>query len=176
MTTTERAPVRIGNAFGSAWFHQVDGRELTRMATCSRCNGPPFEQRQLSARFMEICEKQGAGAVRAVMDTIPDLWVPVFCPPCEHRDLERRGESVTSFAMPIPRRLRDKERFAENMSRLFGAWNRPQDDATARAYWLALDRTMSDDDFENAVLSAIRTDSKWPVASRLAQIANPLPR
>jgi len=130
-----------------------------------------FTQHQLSERFMLICENQGPGAVKAVMDQCPGLWVPVFCPSCERKELSRYHNDRASFALPIPKRLTDRARFGENMARLFGNWNRPQDEATSRAYWLALDRSMTDDDFERAVMSAIRTERKWPAAATLADYA-----
>lgn len=156
------APVPIKAALGS-WFGAI------RTATCKRCDRA-FEQQQLSERFMMICEKQGQGAVTAVMRQCPDLWVPVFCPSCERRDLANYG-TAEHFAIPIPKRLKDRNRFAENMARLFGAWNRPQDEATSRAYWLALDRCMTDDEFDAAVLTAIRVEKKWPTAATLADFA-----
>lgn len=141
----------------------------SRPAMCKRCNAP-FEQHQLSERFMLMCEAHGQGAVDAVMRDCPGLWVPTMCPSCERRDLDKSAPA-SAFALPIPRRMTDRARFAENMARLFGAWNRPQDEATSRAYWLALDRSLSDDDFEYAVITAIRVEKKWPTAATLADFA-----
>lgn len=62
------------------------GEPITRARTCE-C-GASFTQRQLSAHFCEIVEK--AGGIRAVMRQIPDLFVPVHCPPCERKDLGRQ--------------------------------------------------------------------------------------
>jgi hypothetical protein len=71
---------------GDPWFsHDAKGTVITRARTCE-C-GASFTQRQLSARFMEIVEKQGRNAVLKVERDIPDLFVPVHCPPCERKDL-----------------------------------------------------------------------------------------
>lgn len=151
------------------WFGKdADGNEITRSATCL-C-GRVFAQRQLSARFMEMCEGRGAGAVRAVMRDIPDLFVPINCPSCERRQLR----PVVVIGAPAERvRLRDEGRFAENMARLFGAYNRPHDDATVRAFWKALEHALSDEQFEQGVVAAIRNEKRWPTPATIAQIVRP---
>lgn len=143
----------------------AEGHEITRQATCL-C-GREFTQRLLGSRFMELVERAGDGPVRALMRDIPELFVPVNCPPCEHRQLQP-GPVMTSFGMPR-NHLTNRERFAENMARLFGAFNRPSDEPTVRAYWLALEWVLSDDRFEEAVIGVIRSERRWPTAATLAQ-------
>lgn len=63
--------------------------ETRRDATCE-C-GKPFEQRQLTERFMSVVEKFGAGAIQAMTRDVPDLFVPVHCPSCERRDIGRHA-------------------------------------------------------------------------------------
>lgn len=77
------------------------GEPITRERTCE-C-GKPFTQRQLSAHFCEIVEK--VGGMNAVMRQIPDLFVPVHCPPCERRDL---GRQATLDTVRDDRRTRDR--------------------------------------------------------------------
>jgi hypothetical protein len=147
-------------------FRRQEGKELVRPATCD-C-GQQYEQRQLSARFMEFVESFGPGAVNAVMRDIPDLWVPRNCPPCERKQLQPVPQ-MASFSINRTR-MNDEGRFAENMARLFGAYNRPHDDATVRAYWRALEWSMTDEQFEQAVNKAIQREKKWPVPATLAQM------
>ncbi len=55
------------------------GREATY--ECGR----PFKQRMVSARFLGIVDK--LGAMTRFRKQVPELYVPVHCPPCERKDL-----------------------------------------------------------------------------------------
>lgn len=71
---------------GVPWFsHDAGGQPITRKRTCE-C-GRPFEQTLLSERFLAIVERQSKRGIELMAQQIPGFWVPVFCPPCERRDL-----------------------------------------------------------------------------------------
>lgn len=157
------APGRIvtGSLFAMRDVPDATRREtIQRRQTCS-C-GREYTQFLLGERFMQMAERQSKAALQHVTTQIPGLWVPVECPRCEHRELSRYVATPESWALPAPRRLQDRRRFARNMAELCAAWNRPMDDETSAVYWRALERSMSDDDFERGVLTAVRTERKWP--------------
>lgn len=159
---------RIGDRL-SPWFatRVVDGRveTVTRQKVCL-C-GQAFEQSQLSERVMTIFER--AGAVDATMRMLPDLFVPLNCPPCESRALGYARPEPTSAPVPaMRRRMEDRERFARNLGRLCAAWNKPMDTETSETYWYSLERTLTDDEFERGVLAAIGGEKKWPVPAVVA--------
>lgn len=96
-----RQPESMANIMrGDPMFaHHDDGTLVTRETTCE-C-GTSFSQAMLSARFMAICEK--AGAHRSVMQQIPELYVPVHCPPCERKDIGRWGRIAEARSLPDAR-------------------------------------------------------------------------
>lgn len=152
------------------WAKDADGKTITRERTCE-C-GHTYTQHLLGPRFLGMAERHSMGAVDAVMRDVPDLFVPVHCPPCERRAITHHplpAEQHTRWQLPIPRRLTDRARFARNLGQLCAAWNKPMDDETSASYWRALERAMTDDEFETGVLAAIRTERKWPVPATIAQ-------
>jgi hypothetical protein len=76
--------------------HRTDGSVVTRDTTCE-C-GTAFQQAMLSERFMGIAEK-GGGALCVTRD-IPELYVPVHCPPCERKDLGRAARIAEARSLP----------------------------------------------------------------------------
>lgn len=71
----------------------ASGQEITRPATCGCC-GAAFHQRILSERFMLAVEKRGTRAMAMLRNQIPDLWCPVYCPPCEQKALGHEGRAA----------------------------------------------------------------------------------
>ena len=67
----------------SQWFSPH-----TRSAVCGVC-GATFTQHHLSERFLAMARSKTVplGAKHAIDRQIPDGWVPLYCPPCEHHDL-----------------------------------------------------------------------------------------
>lgn len=160
----------------SGWFaHKVDpdtGRksQISRQQTCD-C-GREFTQFLLSGRFMEIVERHSEKAVDRLMADIPELFVPVSCPACESKALGyARPEQVGSWMMPIRKRMEDRARFARNMAQLCAAYNKPMDDETSQVFWRALERSLSDEEFERGVINAVRVEKRWPTPSIIAQHA-----
>ncbi len=72
--------------------HDEHGKVISRERTCL-C-GRRFTQRQLSGRFLSMCERQSKGAIDAVTAQIPNYFVPVHCPPCERRDIAMSGRAA----------------------------------------------------------------------------------
>lgn len=98
----ERRPTPVSTVLHSdPMFVQDDGSVNVRESRCE-C-GAAFEQTQLSARFMRIVEKCGEGAVAALLRDIPEIYVPVHCPPCERRDLGRAARIAEARALPTSR-------------------------------------------------------------------------
>lgn len=97
--TYQQQPTSVPDVMAAdpMFAHDAIGQPITRQRTCE-CGGR-FTQRQLSARFMLIVEKQGAGALAAMKRDIPEYFVPVHCPPCERRDL---GFSARLAAYNLP--------------------------------------------------------------------------
>lgn len=155
----------------SSWFasKSVDGRRqtITRQRTCE-C-GREYTQMLLSGRFMSVVEAQGQNAVEIMLREVPDLFVPVLCPPCESKALGQSVKPAGNWAMPVRRRMEDRGRFAKNMAQLCAAYNKPVDDETSQVFWRALERAMSDDEFERGVVEAVRSEKKWPTPSVIAQ-------
>ena len=56
-----------------------------RTATCD-C-GRTFEQRRVDERWMDALATHRSGAAAAIARTIPELYVPRFCPRCERKQL-----------------------------------------------------------------------------------------
>lgn len=140
---------------------------ITRQATCGQC-GREYTQAMLSGRFMEIVER--ADAMDTFMRAIPDLFVPLHCPPCESKDLGRsQPVPLVGITHGMRKRMEDRGRFARNMAQLCAAWNKPMDDETSQVYWRALERAMSDEEFERGVIEAVRSEKKWPTPSVIAQ-------
>jgi hypothetical protein len=78
-------------------FARTDAGEPIKRETTCEC-GTPFVQRMLSDRFMTAMEKNGAAG--EVLRQIPELYVPVFCPPCERRDIGRWARIAESRSLP----------------------------------------------------------------------------
>lgn len=81
---------------GAPGYFAVDpktGHEITRQSTCIVCKAE-FTQRILSERFMLAVEKRGARAMAVLRNQIPDLWCPVYCPPCERMGLDHDGREA----------------------------------------------------------------------------------
>src|SRR5690349_2112397 len=66
--------------------HPQAGQQITRETTCRRC-GRTFTQAFLNPELLEQWLPLSAQAQFA--RDVPGNWVPVFCPPCERRDLAR---------------------------------------------------------------------------------------
>lgn len=154
----------------AGWFaHKADeaGRRvvISRPHTCG-C-GREYTQYLLSARFCEIVER--ANAMNALLRDVPELYVPVYCPVCERKELGMRERPSSGWLIPVPRRITDRTRFAKNLAQLCAAWNKPVDEETSQVFWRALERAMTDEEFERGVLSAVREEKKWPTPSVIAQ-------
>ncbi len=82
-------------------FVRRGGKDLTRPAVCERC-GSNFRQLKLTERFLAIARRPAhkIGQSSAIDREIPDGHVPLFCPPCEHRDLGGTTTSVRVFLTP----------------------------------------------------------------------------
>ena len=83
-------PARISLNKSGFFATGDDGQEITRPAKCAVC-AEPFTQRILSERFMLAIEKRGPAAMAKLRNQIPDLWCPVYCPPCERKALGHEG-------------------------------------------------------------------------------------
>lgn len=75
--------------FSSPMFAKKDGMPVTRDRTCE-C-GTPFTQALISWEYMESLEKHRPRAAELMLKQIPELYVPVHCPPCERRDITRQA-------------------------------------------------------------------------------------
>lgn len=64
------------------------GDPITRERKCL-C-GRSYTQRLVSSRLMRLVETRGDSGFAAFTKQIPDGYVPVHCPSCERRDLERQ--------------------------------------------------------------------------------------
>lgn len=154
---------------GRGWFaRDADGNEIKRPATCA-C-GQVYTQRLLSARVMAAAEAHSPRAIALMQDQIPELFVPVACPACERRDMTRHIHPASGepFVVRTPPRITDRERFARNLAQLCAAWNRPVDPETSQIYWRALERGLTDDEFERGVIGAVRNERKWPTPAMVA--------
>lgn len=164
---SEPARANLGGWFAYRTDPETDERSpITRQKVCG-C-GKTFQQRMLSSRFMEIVERQSVQAVTRMMQDIPDLFVPVNCPPCESKALGYARPEIGTWMLPVRHRMQDRERFARNLAQLCAAWNKPMDDETSQVFWRALERTLTDDEFERGIISAVRTERKWPTPSVIA--------
>lgn len=145
-----------------------DGKAITREATCL-C-GASYTQQLLSERFMALVEKHGEAAVKGMLRELPGLYVPTDCPTCTRRVLGRgKDHELTPRIMMTRPQIRDRERFTRNMAQLCAAFNRPVEDETTSIYWRALSSALSDDEFEKGIISAVRSEKKWPTPATLAQ-------
>ncbi len=147
----------------------VEGHAVTRPARCL-C-GAAYTQSLLSSRFLEMAER--AGAMPATLKMLPDLYVPLNCPPCESRELGRLANArhYATQLYPLRSRLEDQPRFARVMAQMCGVYNRPTDSETVAVYWRALSHSMTDDEFEGACLAAIRSQRKWPTVYEIGEHA-----
>lgn len=87
------------------WFAlDAQGNPITRDRTCE-C-GRRFAQSQLSARFMEMAERQSKRAAALVFAQCPGLFVPVHCPECERRDIGRQAsiDEMPHYSPPFGER------------------------------------------------------------------------
>lgn len=159
----------------SGWFaHKTDPdtghkTQITRQQTCE-C-GREFTQHLLSGRFCEIVERHSEKAIEKLMQEVPDLFVPVLCPPCESKALNTSRPEIGSWMIPVRKRMEDRARFARNMAQLCAAYNKPMDDETSQVFWRALERALTDEEFERGVINAVRIERKWPTPSIIAQHA-----
>jgi hypothetical protein len=101
--THEATPTAAVLAAGE-WF--VTGAD--RAAVCRDC-GEPFTQHKLAPRFLAAARNLPAlaGQPHAIDREIPDGYVPLFCPPCEHRALGDEGGHVPTF---VPMRKGKRKR------------------------------------------------------------------
>lgn len=152
------------------WFAKDENGKVIEIPATCRC-GREYTQKVLSHRFMEIVERRGPKAVDILMRDVPSLRVPVDCPACESKALGYARPSVDTWMVPVRRRMEDRSRFAKNMAQLCAAYNRPVDDETSQVYWRALERSLTDDEFEKGVIGALRIERKWPAPSVIAQHA-----
>lgn len=161
-------PSRIGQSL-TGWFEP----DVTREHVCE-C-GRTFTQLKLAFAFVERYAKlYGEAAANTLVKTeIPDGWAPGHCPSCERFRIAksaRANDPISFHDIRLRPHLNDEQRFAANMARLFGVYNRPHDGATVQAYWKALEWKMTDADFEASVIAAIGTEKKWPTAATLASL------
>lgn len=73
---------------------------VTRERDCE-C-GKRFTQHQLSEAFMLLAEGKSKRAAQLVARQIPELFVPVHCPRCEHIDLRRQAQLDDTHSYPPP--------------------------------------------------------------------------
>lgn len=78
----------------SDWFaNDASGNPITRRKNCEVCR-KEFTQRLLSERFMQMIERRGPNAMAKLRLSIPDLYVPVYCPSCERMALDHEGRKA----------------------------------------------------------------------------------
>ena len=80
--------------------NNAKGDPITRERTCE-C-GRKFTQRLLSERFLTIVERKSRHAIDLLTKEIPGYYVPVFCLPCESRDLGRSARMANARAESRP--------------------------------------------------------------------------
>ncbi len=62
------------------------GQTISRDVYCRRC-GKPHQQFQLAMHYLDSVARISEGALTAMTQQVPGFWVPVYCPPCERKDL-----------------------------------------------------------------------------------------
>lgn len=89
MTAPARRLVPIHSQLVGWLAKNEKGEIVTRSAQCV-C-GKVYQQSMLNPSFIDA----KPNIAKEFLRQIPDGWVPVYCPPCESRELGRLGNRVS---------------------------------------------------------------------------------